>query len=181
MEEPPSNIILIGMPGAGKSTVGVILAKQASRGFVDTDLLIQSSLGRTLQDIVDRDGYEVLRKREEEVLCALSDCNCVIATGGSAVYSRKAMDHLKSDGIVIFLEADIPTLESRVHDFSMRGLAKKPEQSFADLFHERSALYRLYADITISCSGLTHEEVCASIMAVQIEEGNRIKTRSSCS
>ncbi len=169
------------MPGAGKSTVGVILAKQASRGFVDTDLLIQTSQGRTLQDIVDREGYEVLRNREEEVLCALSVHNCVIATGGSAVYSDRAMAHLKSDGIVVFLEVDIPTLESRVHDFSMRGLAKKPDQSFTDLFHERSALYRQYADITIICSGLSHEEVCAKIMAVQFEKGNRIMTESSCS
>lgn len=154
------------MPGAGKSTVGVILAKLTSRGFVDTDVLIQTSQGRTLQDIVDSDGYEALRKIEEKVLLGLSVRNCVIATGGSAVYSDSAMVHLKSDGIVVFLDADIPTLESRIHDFSKRGLAKSGDQNFADMFQERFTLYTEYADITIKCAGLTHEEVCSRILAI---------------
>lgn len=165
MMHTSTNIILIGMPGAGKSTIGVILAKLTLRGFVDTDLLIQTSMGRTLQDIVDRDGYEILRKVEEDVLLGFSVCNCVIATGGSAVYSNSAMTHLKSDGIVIFLDADMATLESRVHDYSTRGLAKRADQSFTDMFRERLTLYRKYADITITCAGLTHEEVCAQVMA----------------
>lgn len=164
MTETRSNIILIGMPGAGKSTIGVILAKQASRDFVDTDVLIQTSRGRTLQYIVDTEGYEALRRTEEEVLLGLAVRNCVIATGGSAVYSESAMAHLKSDGIVVFLDADIPTLESRVRDFSVRGLAKSKDQTFADMFHERLILYQLYADITVKCAGLTHEEVCAQIL-----------------
>jgi shikimate kinase len=165
------NLILIGMPGAGKSTVGVILAKLASRDFVDTDVLIQTSQGRTLQDIVDKDGYLFLRKIEEEVLLGLSVCNCVIATGGSAVYSDSAMAHLKSGGIVIFLDVDMPTLESRIHDYGTRGLAKRADQSFADMFQERFALYTQYADITIKCAGLTHEEVCAGIL-----ESMRVKS-----
>jgi shikimate kinase len=152
------------MPGAGKSTVGVILAKLTSRDFVDTDVLIQTSQGRTLQDIVDRDGYALLRKIEEEVLLGLSVRNCVIATGGSAVYSDSAVAHLKSDGIAIFLDVDMPTLESRIHDYGTRGLAKRADQSFADMFLERFALYTQYADITIKCAGLTHEEVCAEIL-----------------
>jgi shikimate kinase len=159
-----SNLVLIGMPGAGKSTVGVILAKQMSCDFVDTDVIIQTSQGRTLQDIVDTDGYAVLRKIEEEVLLGLSVQNHVIATGGSAVYSDRAMVHLKSGGLVIFLDVDLPTLESRVHDFRTRGLAKKPDQDFADLFHERFTLYTKYADMTIKCAGLTQEEVCARII-----------------
>jgi len=152
------------MPGAGKSTVGVILAKKTSRDFVDADTLIQTSQERTLQDIVDSDGYTVLRKIEEDVLLGLSVQNCVIATGGSAVYSDRAMAHLKSDGLVIFLDVDLPTLEARIHDFLTRGLAKRPDQDLAELFHERFALYTKYADITIKCAGLTREEVCERII-----------------
>src|SRR5512139_586368 len=107
MTQTLSNLVLIGMPGAGKSTVGVILAKQTSREFVDTDLLIQTLQERTLQDIVDTDGYAVLRKIEEDVLLGLSVQNHVIATGGSAVYSDRAMAHLKSGGLVIFLDVDL--------------------------------------------------------------------------
>jgi shikimate kinase len=164
MTQTPSNIILIGMPGAGKSTVGVILAKQASLQFVDTDILIQSLQKRTLQDIVDSDGYENLRQIEEETLIGIDIRNCVIATGGSAVYSDRAMQQLKRDGIAVFLDLDLGVLESRVKDYSRRGLAKRPDQDFADLFLERTLLYRKYADITISNSNLTPEEISAEII-----------------
>jgi shikimate kinase len=159
------------MPGAGKSTVGVILAKLTSRDFIDTDVLIQISQGRLLQDIVDKEGYMALRKIEEDILLGLHCDHHVIATGGSAVYSPAAMKHLMSNGIVVFLDMDLPTLESRIHDFDTRGLAKRPDQSFSDLFKERIALYRKYADITIDCKGLSQEEVCAQII-------KRIKTKS---
>ncbi len=164
MKRAPSNLVLIGMPGAGKSTVGVILAKQTSRDFVDTDLLIQTSQQRTLQDVVDRDGHIALRRIEEDVLLGLSVGNHVIATGGSAPYSDPAMAHLKADGIIVFLDVDLATLKSRVLDFSMRGLAKRPDQSFSELFEERSALYTRHADITISCSSLAQEAVCVRII-----------------
>jgi len=160
----PSNLVLIGMPGSGKSTVGVILAKKTSRDFVDTDLLIQNRQKRKLQDIVDKDGYAALRKIEEKALLDLSVTNHVIATGGSAVYSDRAMAHLKSDGLVIFLDVDLVTLESRIPDFSTRGLAKRPEQSLSDLFEERLGLYTKHADLTIHCGGLTQEGVCAKII-----------------
>ena len=152
------------MSGAGKSTVGVILAKRTSRDFVDTDVLIQMSQGRTLQDIVDTDGYTVLRKIEEDALLGLCVQNHVVATGGSAAYSDQAMTHLKSDGVIILLDVDLVTLESRVSDFSTRGLAKRLDQSFAELFDERFALYTKHADITIKCAGLTQEDVCARII-----------------
>ena len=112
-----SNIVLIGMPGSGKSTVGVILAKLTSLNFIDTDVLIQVSHGQTLQDIVDTSGHMALRRIEEKELLNLHVYNHVIATGGSAVYSPGAMKHLKSDGIAVFLDVDLPTLESRVCDF----------------------------------------------------------------
>jgi shikimate kinase len=152
------------MPGAGKSTVGVILAKQTSRGFIDTDVLIQTSHGRTLQHIVDNDGYAALRKIEEDILTGLSLQNHVIATGGSAAYSDRAMTHLKSDGVTIFLDVDRATLESRIPDFSTRGIAKRPDQSFDELFDERHVLYTKYADLTIKCAGLNQEDVCTRII-----------------
>ena len=152
------------MPGSGKSTVGVILAKMTSRDFVDTDVLIQTSQRRTLQEIVDQDGYAALRKIEEEALLGLVVHNHVVATGGSAVYSEASMVYLKSGGIVIFLDVDILTLQSRVADFGKRGLAKPTDQSFAELFQERVPLYRKYADISIECAGLTQEGVCVKIM-----------------
>lgn len=171
MARPFSNLVLIGMPGSGKSTVGVILAKKTSRDFVDTDLLIQKSQERKLQDIVDNDGYAALRDIEESVLLDLCVRNHVIATGGSAVYSDQAMAHLKSEGLVIFLDVDLETLESRIPDFSTRGIARRPEQSFSQLFDERIDLYTKHADITIKCGRLAQEEVCARI----------IKETESCS
>jgi shikimate kinase len=163
MTHTPSNIVLIGMPGSGKSTVGVILAKMASLDFVDTDILIQRA-GKSLQEIIDADGYLVLRRIEEEVLLKLDCRDHVIATGGSAVYSPAAISHLKEDGVIVFLDVDIETLQSRIRNYETRGLAKRPDQTLEELFSERLALYREYADITISGAGLTQEEVCDAIL-----------------
>lgn len=164
MKQHHSSLSLIGMPGAGKSTVGVILAKLTSRDFIDTDILIQAVQHRSLQDIVDSDGHLALRKIEEDVILGLPPGNQVIATGGSAAYSEPAMAHLRTLGPIIFLDVDLPTLEARVKDFETRGLARRPDQTFADLFHERRTLYLRHAGITISCSTLTQEEVCARII-----------------
>ena len=158
------NIVLIGMPGSGKSTVGVILAKLLSYSFTDVDLLIQTSEGRSLQEIVDANGYMALRTIEKEILLGLDLHNHVIATGGSAVYSHEAMEHLRSDGVVIFLDVELATLESRIRDFGSRGLARRPDQTLADLCEERYPLYRNYADVTIECADLTQDQVCASII-----------------
>jgi shikimate kinase len=164
---PPifSNIVLIGMQGAGKSTIGVLLAKQTALGFVDTDLLIQSAAGRSLQAIVDREGYLALRQLEEQVLLGLSVNKHVIATGGSAVYSERAMAHLKTNGLVIYLDVDLATLSARIDNLGTRGLAKRLDQTLADLLHERTALYQRYADLTIPCTDLSHEQVCERIIA----------------
>jgi shikimate kinase len=173
MAEQYSSIVLIGMPGAGKSTIGVMLAKLTCRSFVDTDVLIQLAQGRSLQDIVDREGHLVLRAIEEQVILLIDCRNCVIATGGSAVYSPAAMAHLKQRGVVVFLYADLSVLESRVNDLDTRGLAKRPDQSFHALFDERVPLYENYADVTIPCGQLTHEEVCARIISELDKRGRR--------
>jgi len=160
-----SNIVLVGMPGSGKSTVGVVLAKLLSYDFIDTDVLIQSSQRRALQDIVDRDGHLALRKMEEDTLLSLDLHNHVIATGGSAVYSAAAMAHLAAIGTVVFLDVELATLQARVNNLATRGLVRRPGQSLADLFAEREALYRQAADITINCTGMTQEAVCSAIIA----------------
>ncbi len=159
-----SNIVLIGMPGSGKSTVGVILAKMTSRGFVDTDVIIQTSQGRSLQDIVNMEGHMALRQIEEDTILNLRCLNHVIATGGSAVYSHSAMKHLKSCGVIVFLDVDLSVLEARVSNFDKRGLARRPDQSLGDLFRERLNLYRKYADITIECGDLNQDEICSQII-----------------
>lgn len=157
------NIVLVGMPGAGKSTVGVILAKQASMDFVDTDVVIQNSQGRSLQEIVDTRGHMDLRGIEEEIILGLQVTGCVVATGGSAVYSEPAMSHLGARGTVVFLDVDIETLQARVKDYETRGLAKSAAQTFQDLFDERAPLYRKYADIVISCAHMTQDEAAMEI------------------
>lgn len=158
------NIILIGMPGSGKSTVGVILAKMMTRPYLDTDILIQLVEKRSLQNIIDTDGHMVLRDIEEKVLLDIKCENHIIATGGSAAYSHKAMTRLKRDGIVIFLETDLETLKSRITNYETRGLAKRDDQSFTDLFQERYQLYNRYADITVASTDNSQEEVCEDIL-----------------
>jgi len=166
---PRTNIVLIGMPGSGKSTVGVILAKRTSRDFVDTDVLIQTTERRSLQTILDAEGHMRLRAIEERVLLGLDLANHVIATGGSAAYSAAAMAHLKTSGVIVFLDVDIETLLRRVDDFDTRGIAKAPGQTFAELFEERGRLYREHAEITVPCSRMTQEEVCAAIVDAMVE------------
>lgn len=140
------------MPGAGKSTVGAELAKLSGRVFIDTDALIETSEKKSLQQIVDADGYLALRAIEEKILLEIHCENAVIATGGSAVYSAAAMAHLKRLGTVIYLKADLNTIESRINNLATRGIALRPDQSFADLFRERTALYEKYADLVIDAA-----------------------------
>lgn len=151
------NIVLIGMPGAGKSTIGVILAKQAGLSFIDTDVTIQTSMQKTLQEIMDEGGYMELRRIEEEILLGLDLDDHVIATGGSAAYSEPAMMHLKKNGVIVFLEVSLATLGKRIHNFATRGLAKRDDQTFENLFDERMHLYHKYADIHINCGDMSQE------------------------
>jgi shikimate kinase len=158
------NLIFVGMPGSGKSTVGVLVAKRLGLGFIDTDLLIQQETGRTLQQIVDQDGYVALRKAEEQVLLNLNVQQHVISTGGSAVYSDAAMRHLKTGGTVVFLNISLDTVFARIGDYSLRGISKRPDQSLLELFEERSALYSRYADLTIRGDALNHDQVCDALI-----------------
>ncbi len=158
-----NNIILIGMPGAGKSTTGVQLAKSLALDFIDTDLLIQTQTGQPLQTTVNEKGYKALRNIEEQVLLTLDTNNTLIATGGSAVYSHTAMQHLKSLGIVVFLTVDLATLKERITDEDSRGIARPAGQCFDDVFNERMPLYQQYADITHSNTHTHIEELVSTI------------------
>lgn len=169
MNQFSTSLILIGMPGAGKSTIGVMLAKALAKDFIDTDVLIQLQQSKTLQDIVDNEGYLSLRAIEEQVLLNTHYPNHVIATGGSAVYSEKAMHHLRHFGQTIFLDVSLEELTARVKDFASRGLARKPDQSLAELYNERRALYQEYANITINCSGKSQEEILTQIIYEEAE------------
>ena len=166
MQAGSGNLVFVGMPGSGKSTVGVLIAKKLGLGFIDTDLLIQQETGRTLQDIVDEDGYVALRKVEEQVLLHLNVQQHVISTGGSAVYSDAAMKHLKAGGIVVYLDISLDTVCTRIGDYSLRGISKRPEQSLLELYEERSALYSRYADLTIQGDALNQEQVCDALLAI---------------
>ncbi|MEW5801896.1 MAG: shikimate kinase [bacterium] len=166
------NIVLIGMPGVGKSTIGVILAKVLSRDFLDTDVYIQAEEGRTLQEIIDREGMEKFCELEERYVTSVARRGAVIATGGSVVYSDLAMVHLKSQGVVLHLSLPIHLLEKRLTDFTTRGVVKKSAQTFIELYDERIPLYERYADSTIDCTGMGHEEVVKVILS-------RLKERSN--
>ncbi len=158
------NIVLVGMPAAGKSTVGVLLAKSLGFAFVDTDLVIQQETGRLLQDIIDKDGLDAFCIAEERaVLSVKAKGGTVIATGGSVVYSREAMLHLKRCGTVYYLELPPEELLPRLLNIKTRGIAMKPGQSIEDVYRIRRGLYEEYADITISCHGKTSEEVVTEI------------------
>ena len=155
------NIILVGMSGAGKSTLGVLLAKATGKLFVDTDIIIQQKTKRLLQDIIDNDGTDAFLKLEEEILLSVNEENTVIATGGSAVYSEKAMEHFAKSGKIIYLHVDFAEIEKRVTNITTRGIVLKNGKSLADAFDERKPLYDKYADVVIDCTGNTVEEsVC---------------------
>ncbi len=160
-----NNIVLIGMPGSGKSTVGVLLAKLLAKRFIDTDILIQNRCGCTLQEIVDSEGHLRLRAIEEEVIVNVDLDNHVIATGGSVPYSEKGMQHLQRNGIIVFLETDMPTLRSRVHNYDSRGIARRPDQTMEELFAERDVLYRRHAELTINAVAGNQDEIAAEVAA----------------
>ena len=157
------NVVLIGMPGAGKSTVGVLLAKRLGLGFVDTDILIQALAGARLQEIVDAGGHRELRRLEERAILGLDVRGAVIATGGSAVYSARAMEHLARGGTLVHLRAGLGLLEARIDDLDRRGLANPAGQSLAEIYAERAPLYERFAAVTVDVDGLTPQEVARAV------------------
>ena len=145
------NIVLIGMPGSGKSTVGVLLAKALGYGFLDVDLVIQQQEGALLQEILDSRGTEAFLDAEEKAVCSISCSHHVIAPGGSAVCRERAALHLKSLGPVIYLKVPLEELAGRIQNLSTRGIAMEPGQTLADVMAYRAPLYDKYADLVIHC------------------------------
>lgn len=158
------NIILIGMPGTGKSTVGVLLAKSLLMSFTDTDLIIQQKYNTSLQSIIREIGTEAFIEAENSVLSQIKAENSVIATGGSAVYGEKAMANLRSGGITVYLDTPLEELEKRLFNIHTRGVAMKEGTSLRELFEEREPLYKRYADITVRCENKTAEECVEKII-----------------
>jgi shikimate kinase len=158
------NIVLIGMPAVGKSTVGVLLAKRLGRYFLDTDVFIQAVGGRTLQQIIDTDGLEKFCQLEAEHIICIDRTDCVIATGGSAVYSEDAMNHLKETGEIVYLNLPLELIKKRLTDLNIRGVVISEGKTLDDLYKQRTPLYKKWADITIDCRNLTHEQIVEKII-----------------
>jgi shikimate kinase len=162
---PHRTISLIGMPGAGKSTVGVILAKLCGLEFRDTDLSIQTSEGMPLQEILETHGNAGFRRIEENVLLEVPLDGAVISTGGSVIFSEPVMARLRRAGPVVYLHADIATLESRIAANPLRGIARDGGQTYADVYAERRPLYEHFADLTVDAAAGSADEVAAAIHA----------------
>lgn len=163
------NIVLIGMPGAGKSTVGVLLAKTLLMDFTDTDLVIQRETKKALCDIINEKGTDYFISLEEEIILKQNFINTVVATGGSAVYGANAMKKLSENGITVYLKVESEQLIKRLGDITSRGIAMDKNMGIPELFEARSPLYEKYADIIIDCTDKTPEE-CVNIIANKLSE-----------
>lgn len=160
------NIVLIGMPGAGKSTVGVVLAKKLGYSFLDSDLLIQEKYGKLLHELITAHGVEGFWKIENDVNASIDVHNHIIATGGSAIYGEEAMRHLQEIGTVIYLKLSYEEIEDRLGDLNARGVTLQPGQTLKDLYAERIPLYEKYAHITIPCDNKYLRHVVREITGI---------------
>lgn len=158
------NIILIGMPGSGKSTCGVLAAKALLKNFFDTDLLFQGLEEKRLQDIIDDDGIEYFLSAEERAILSLDINATVVATGGSVVYSYKSMEHLKKSGKVIYLHLSYDTMVDRIKNITTRGVVVKEGDSLEDMYNERLPMYQKWADVVINCDNNTVEQTVEKIV-----------------
>ena len=157
------NIVLIGMPSAGKSTVGVILAKTLGMNFIDTDLVIQEKTGRLLQKIINDDGINDFLKIEENSILSLKVKNTIIATGGSVIFSDKAIEYLKQEGIAVYLKVQFEEIVKRLDNITTRGVVLANGQSLKDMYNQRVPLYEKCADIIIDCSNKGVEKIIHKI------------------
>lgn len=164
-----NNIILIGMPGAGKSTVGILLAKALNYGFADTDLMLQTTYGKKLYEIINEHGISYFLSAENEILSAIELERTVIATGGSAVFGASAMEHLGGIGTIVYIRLGCEEIEQRVKNIKTRGIAMEQGQSLKDVYEQRTPLYEKYADIIVDADGTTIEE-CVKMIADQFSE-----------
>ena len=164
-EVPARNVNLIGMPGSGKSTVGVLLAKTMGLGFLDTDVTVQALECRRLQEIIDAEGDEGFRRIERASILSLDLAGHVIATGGSAVYYEDSMRHLQQCGPVVYLRIGLAELTRRLTNLGTRGVLMGPGQTLADLYAQRTPLYEQWADVTVDCAGKTQEQIVDEIAA----------------
>ncbi len=158
-----NNIVLIGMPGAGKSTVGVVLAKKLGYAFVDADLVLQEREGRLLHEIIEERGTERFRAAEEAANLSIETDRTVIATGGSAVYGGRAMAHFQKLGTVVYLRLSCEAIADRLGDLNERGVTMREGQGIRELYEERVPLYEKYADIAVDCEDLSIREVVERI------------------
>ncbi len=161
-----NNIIMIGMPGAGKSTVGVVLAKKLGYSFVDADLVIQSREGKLLHELIAERGVEGFWELEEAVGESIEAARTVIATGGSAVYGEKAMAHYQTIGTVVYLSLPLEEIRKRLGDLTERGVTLRAGQDLKELYAERQPLYERYADVTVECEGLSIREIVEKIAQI---------------
>ncbi len=158
------NIVLIGMPGSGKSTCGVLAAKALLKNFFDTDLLLQGLEEKKLQDIIDINGIDYFLQAEEKAILSLNINATVVATGGSVVYSNKAMQHLKNNATIVYLHLEYDTMVKRINNISSRGVVLKNGSTLEDMYNERLPLYKKYADVTVNCDGNTVEQTVDAIV-----------------
>ena len=157
------NIILIGMPGAGKSTVGVVLAKKRGCRFLDSDLLIQEKYDALLHELITKYGTEGFWKIEEEVNASIQVKRTVIATGGSVIYGPAAMEHFKEIGRIVYLKLSCETIRERLGDLSERGVTLREGQTLQDLYEERVPLYEKYADMVLDCEKKSIREIVTQL------------------